>query len=111
MGELEDRPAFAPDAAHGPAAAGEQLARYLRRLREMKLIRADVNHHAAIAMLLGACFADAMGREIMPAMFPQPADDAAREYTRLFLAALGFEIALPRSGRKRVRSTTHRSNR
>jgi AcrR family transcriptional regulator len=111
MGELEDRPAFAPDAAHGPAAAGEQLGKYLNRLRDKKLIGANVNQHAAIAMLLGACFADAMGRDIMPAMFPQPAEDAARQYTRLFLSALGFNVAARPVTTKSRRPTSHRSKR
>jgi AcrR family transcriptional regulator len=93
MGELEERPAFAPEAAHGPAAAREQLSSYLAALRAKNLIRADANYRAAVAMLLGACFADAMGREIMPEMFPQPAQKAAAEYTRLFLSALGYTPA------------------
>ncbi len=111
MGELEDRPAFAPDAAHGPAAAGVQLGKYLNSLRDKKLIGKDVNQHAAIAMLLGACFADAMGRDIMPAMFPQPAEDAARQYTRLFLSALGFDVSPEIASRKSQRPTLQRTKR
>jgi AcrR family transcriptional regulator len=111
MGELEDRPSFAPDAAQGPQAAGAQLARYLNSLREQKRIKSNVNQHAAIAMLLGACFADAMGRDVMPAMFPQPAEDAARQYTRLFLSALGFEVARSRVSKKSTRPTSNRSKR
>jgi AcrR family transcriptional regulator len=93
MGEMEERPAFGPEAAHGPMAARAQLEKYLDALRARSLIRTNVNRRAAIAMLLGACFADAMGREVMPEMFPQPANKAAAEYTRLFLTALGFTPA------------------
>ena len=111
MGELEERPAFAPDAAHGPAAAREELGRYLKQLSDRKLIRQDVNTHAAIAMLLGACFADAMGRDMMPAMFPQPAEDAARQYTRLFLTSLGFSLVPKKDSNRSRRPISRRSKR
>jgi len=44
---------------------------------------------SAAAMLMGAIFSDAMGRDMMPDVFPQPQERAARLYTRLLLRALG----------------------
>ena len=43
----------------------------------------------AVTMLIGAVFADAMNREIMPAMFPQPVDDSLHAYVRIFLRGIG----------------------
>jgi hypothetical protein len=40
-------------------------------------------------MLLGALFADAMGRDIMPDLYGNEADDALEQYVQLFLRALG----------------------
>jgi hypothetical protein len=49
--------------------------------------------HTAVSMLMSAFFADAMGREMMPAMYPQPAERAAAAYVALFLRALGVRPA------------------
>jgi hypothetical protein len=42
-------------------------------------------------MLMGAIFADAMGRDMMPDVYPQPADKAAEKYSLLLLRAIGVE--------------------
>jgi hypothetical protein len=42
-------------------------------------------------MLMGAIFADAMGRDMMPDVYPQPEQKAAQMYTRLLLRAVGVE--------------------
>ncbi|MFL5621712.1 MAG: hypothetical protein ACJ8AB_03610, partial [Gemmatimonadaceae bacterium] len=44
----------------------------------------------AAAMLMGSIFADAVGRGMMPDVYP-PADKAAHMYTNLLLRALGVE--------------------
>jgi hypothetical protein len=44
-------------------------------------------------MLIGAMFADAMNRDLMPALFPQPVDVSLRAYVRIFLRALGVRPA------------------
>jgi hypothetical protein len=44
----------------------------------------------AAAMLMGAIFADAMGRDMMPDVYPQPQQKAAQMYTRLLLRAVGI---------------------
>ncbi|MDQ6611989.1 MAG: hypothetical protein M3Y64_06120, partial [Gemmatimonadota bacterium] len=48
---------------------------------------ADVS--AGVAMFMGAMFADAMGRDVMPEMFPPSPKEAIAAYVRLFLRALG----------------------
>jgi hypothetical protein len=40
-------------------------------------------------MLIGALFADAMGRDIMPDLYGNDADEALDQYVQLFLRALG----------------------
>jgi len=92
MSERDERPAVAPCAGTGPIRAAQELRRYVERLP-----RPD-GAATAISMLMAALFADAMGRELMPAMYPQPADRAAAAYVVLFLRALGAETLSPVSG-------------
>ena len=47
---------------------------------------------AAASMLMSALFADAMGRDMMPMMYPQPAHRAPAAYVKVFLAALGARL-------------------
>jgi AcrR family transcriptional regulator len=95
MGQAVERPEVASCAAHRPCAAAEILREYVVRLRRAgwfprghgSLAPADAL--AGVAMLMGATFADAMGRDVMPAMFPPSPDSAIGSYVRLFLRALG----------------------
>jgi len=48
-------------------------------------------------MLISALFADAMGREMMPMLYPQPESDAAGLYSRNFLRAIGWDSPRRRS--------------
>jgi hypothetical protein len=43
-------------------------------------------------MLMSALFADAMGRDMMPTMYPQPAERAPAAYVDVFLRALGARV-------------------
>jgi len=54
-------------------------------------------------MLISALFADAMGREMMPDLYPQPESDAAALYARIFLRAIGCDA----SGRRSRARTAH----
>ena len=88
MAEMETRPEVAGCAARAPHRAWEELSRYLGRLKELGLMDRDVHLNAAGSMFMGAAFGDAMGREMIPEMFPKPLEDAALEYTRVFLRAI-----------------------
>ena len=117
MSEMEERPAVAPALGDGPMYSRLRLREYVERLREHGFLpqvppvlspsdgapraaQADGSNgatptetdvtHAAVSMLMSAFFADAMGRETMPAMYPQPVERAAAEYVVLFLRALGM---------------------
>jgi AcrR family transcriptional regulator len=112
MSELEERPQGAPCAAEPTTCAAEDLRSYLRRLEEQGLVRwtacrpGERNElaHAAMAMLISTLFADAMGRDIMPGMYPQPADRAPAMYVRLFLCAIGASETAKRTPAARRRS-------
>ena len=88
MAELETRPEVACNAARAPHRAWAELSRYLGRLKELGHMDPDVDINAAGSMFMGAAFGDAMGREMIPEMFPKPADAAPAEYTRVFLRAI-----------------------
>ena len=90
MSELAERPEFSDCACEGPERAHQDLRRYLARLTKLGWLRPDRDQGAAVAMLLGALFADAVGRDLMPEYFPRPLTTAPRAYTRLFLRAIGL---------------------
>ena len=93
MSELEERPELTPCAGMGPTCAAAELRAYLGRLRRAGIAPTGVDATAAVAMLLGTLFADAMGRDVWPNVFPQPAEAAPRQYARLFLRAIGVADA------------------
>lgn len=91
MSEAEERPELSSCAVDGPTRASQQLITYINRLRRQGRTHGEFQTQAAAAMLLGALFADAMGRDMMPQIFPQPTEAAPRIYTRLFLRTIGFD--------------------
>lgn len=110
MSDFDARPDAAA-AARGWDAAAIELHRYLERLGEHGFVAWDAhessesathgshlsaqtpgsrgeNTLAAAAMFMAALFSDAMGRDMMPQLYPQPAERAPALYVRLFLRAL-----------------------
>ena len=98
MSDIEERPQFAECVRQGPQWARQALKRYLAALTAAGWIGDDVDARAAIAMLIGVVFSDAMGRELMPDHFP-PLSTAARSYARLFLRAIGLRPPAKANGR------------
>jgi AcrR family transcriptional regulator len=101
MSELEERPAAGPCASAPMEGAARELKRYMQRMHDGGFVdwgecrppaesgaRSEIAH-AAGAMLMAALFGDAMGRDVMPEMYPQPPDRAPALYVRLFLCAIG----------------------
>lgn len=88
MGEIEERPELSECAAAGPQVAFAELCRYLGRVRDAGMSFIEFDERLAAITLMGALFSDAMGREMMPEIYP-PAEAAAREYTELILRAIG----------------------
>lgn len=90
MGEFEERRTATECVAEGPCGAHLRLRAYFEALRERGQLAKGSDIPFATAMLMGTLFSDAMGREMMPTMFPQPESDAPGAYVRLTLTALGF---------------------
>ena len=89
MGEIEEHPGIFSEPNSSPAVAAKALRHYLRRLREAGLAKAQFDEAAASAMLIGALFADAIGRDIMPDLYRNEPEQALEEYVRLFLRSIG----------------------
>jgi AcrR family transcriptional regulator len=89
MGETVGRPQVIPFENSPPARAAKLLRRYLSQLREAGMASATFDEVSVSAMLMGALFADAMGRDIMPDMFSREVDQAVEEYVRVFLRGIG----------------------
>ena len=117
MSEHEERPdAAAPCVAECSRSAAHELRDYMKRLRLRGLTSYEptdacdvkVDPYAAGAMLMAALLADAMGRDFMPEMYPQPAERAPVMYVRCFLRAIGCRrpaATRPRRGGATVRAT------
>lgn len=90
MGELEERPEVTECASGAPRCAFDELCRYLVRVREAGMSFNEFDERVAAITLMGALFSDAMGREMMPEIYP-PLDVAAREYAGLVLRAIGAD--------------------
>jgi len=90
MSEIEERPEMIATVVSTPLRAAADLATYLRRLKALDLTDSDFDVLAAAAMLMGAVFHDAMGREMMPQAYPA-VTKAPRLYSRLLLNAIGYK--------------------
>lgn len=91
MAELEEHPQMAACMRHGPDLSQAQLGTYVRRLVDARALDvSDEDVQVACMMLQGALFSDAMGRDMMPDLFPRPLRRAGAHYARLFLRMLGI---------------------
>jgi AcrR family transcriptional regulator len=111
IAEAEERPDAACAACEGPNTAGASLALYVERLKAAGIAEADTDTHTVVSMFMSAMFGDALYRDVMQNVFPQPAEAAAAKYVHTFLRAVGIRAAsLPaRSRPARVAGTRRRS--
>lgn len=115
MSEIEERPQIIDCVREGPECAHRELKRYLESLIGRGWIDAATDLGTAIAMLMGAIFGDAMGREMIPDNYPQPVAAAPQLYARFFLGAVGYRpAAAPRRTAMKTppngRRTTNKSD-
>lgn len=89
LGEIEEHPDMVPFVTRNPVECRGSLIDYLGRLREQGFARADFEPSTAAAMLMGAIFADAMVREVMPPVNGASIDDMVRGFVDLFLRMIG----------------------
>ena len=105
MAELEEHPDMATCMREGPSGSHADLRVYAAALRRTYGLADSAEVvNAACTMLMGAMFSDAMGRDLMPEMFPQPGRRAPALYARLFLRAIGVpNEQVARNGRRASR--------
>ena len=110
MGEVEERPELAARAAEAPTRATNELCRYFGSLRSAGFSDQEFDSHVAATMLIGALFHDSMGRQIMPDIYPKPAERAPGQYAEFILRAIGVrqEAPKPEATRNRKRSPSTR---
>ena len=69
----------------------------------LALVPRSEDAEAAGTMLMAAIVSDAMGRDVHPELYPQPADRAPALYVRLFLRAVACRQRTPAARAPRVR--------
>jgi AcrR family transcriptional regulator len=89
MGELDEYPENCLQCMQASIRIADDLAGYLTRLKQNGFASGGWNERAAAAMLLGAVFTDAMGRDTMPQRYPFTMRDAVEQYVDLLLNAIG----------------------
>ncbi|MBC7790427.1 MAG: TetR/AcrR family transcriptional regulator [Anaerolineae bacterium] len=105
MGEIEERPEMSECASSVPIRASNELCKYLVALGRQGWTSEKFEPKTAAAMLMGAIFADAMGRDMMPDVYPQPRAKAAHMYTVLLLRAIGVQNGPRRMTNKQTKRT------
>ena len=93
-----------------PRQASNDLCLYLTALKQRGKTSEPFDPKTAAAMLMGAIFADAMGRDMMPDVYPQPAAKAAHMYTELLLRAIGVENGSGKATSKQTKRTKQLSS-
>jgi AcrR family transcriptional regulator len=89
MGEYEERPEQCQQGMQVSIRLANELTYYLRQLKARGLASGDWDERAAAAMLMGALFTDALGRDTMPERYPYSMRDAVEKYVHLFLNGIG----------------------
>lgn len=90
LGEMEEHPDLMPVNRSPAVCAGLALRAYLGRLRNEGWIRSDIDPGAATTMFMGALFADAVTRDVMPDIYPDDAETSVGRYVDLFVQAIGL---------------------
>ena len=108
MAEIEERPEMAAFVCEQKTPQFQQLVAYASKVRQPQTAEEHEDLRTACTMLMTAIFSDAVGREIVPTMYPMPATEAASRYVRVFLQVIDVRqettsgerrTALPRAPR------------
>ncbi len=95
MADLDEHPEMGPHLCRGQTPHFNELVQYATRLVERHPEGEGGDVVAACSFLFNALFSDAMGREIVPGVFPQPEHEAPVRYVRTFVRALGVPMPSP----------------
>lgn len=98
MAEFKEHPDVTTAMCQLPVRIANELHAYLIRLRADGLADGEWNARAATSLFMGALFADAMQRDVMPARYPYSQRDAVRHYVSLFVRAIGVRAIVVRAG-------------
>jgi AcrR family transcriptional regulator len=90
MAEMEELSSVATSVAEYRKPQYSELVAYTHKLREPRTKAERTEIATACSMLFGVLYADAMGRDVVPTLFPVAPEHAAAAYVRLFLQALGI---------------------
>jgi AcrR family transcriptional regulator len=88
MAELDERPEMGAFVAEQKTHHFQHLVNYVTKVRKPRTAAEADDLRTACTMLMTSLFSDAVGREVVPAMYPTPMRDAARKYVRVFLKLL-----------------------
>ena len=91
LAELVEHPTLVTPEVSCPIQAVSALTAYLGRLKQLGLAPAPFDERVAAAMLMGVLFSDAIGRDVVPAMFATGPDEALRHHVVLFLRGIGTD--------------------
>jgi AcrR family transcriptional regulator len=91
VSEQEEHPHFKACGNDISLRLSATLRRYLAGLHEHGMGDGEFDVRTAAAMFMGALFADAMGRDRMPDVYPHTPAAAAKQYTNLLLRAIGVQ--------------------
>lgn len=100
LAELDDHPDMREVISATRKPHLDKLLEYCARVRKPRTAAERDQLRTACTMLASSLFADALGRDVVPAAYPDPEDEAARKYVRVFLTLLGVQPA--RLARQRV---------
>ncbi len=92
MSEVEERVEAREFACRGRHHVHDTITGYFRTLKQAGLASDDADVDAAAVMLTGCVMGDAMGRPIVPEVYP-PLSEVAHRYTALILRALGVSTS------------------
>jgi len=93
MGEFDEYPDNCTQCMQASVRIADDLVTYLQRLKSDGIAPGSWDERAAAAMLMGAVFTDALGRDTMPQRYPYSMRDAAEKYVDLLLHAIGARAA------------------
>jgi AcrR family transcriptional regulator len=89
LGEVEERPEIIPLIGAKPRHVILGLVAYLEQLQRDGRASRDFDARTAARMIFGSLFADAMGRDVMPELYPDSLEESADRYATVFLRAIG----------------------
>lgn len=109
LAELEERPEMAAFVCDRKTPQFQQLVAYATKLRQPVTPEEEEDLRTACTMLMAAIFSDAVGREVVPSVYPAPASEAAGKYVRVFLKMVDVRQVAGSAARGSARAGAARS--